>query len=251
MRFALGVSTLALLLVVPSAFSQTIEVNRQNRTIEIVVTESVRVDPDIANITVGCIAYGQTHDQAYQANLAVADKIIKALLGTGISRDQIESNSVELSETNPGDLSDQTPANRKVRQFKAHQSWRVRVATSDAQKLIDTAVQAGANGIEDVGWAVADTEALEAKARGAALEKARATAAELAKTSGGKLGDLLYASNSLNGILGLLAGNRTVQTASASIGNRGNGFSTPVFSLQLFPQKVEQQATVRAVFALD
>jgi uncharacterized protein YggE len=56
MRFALSVSTLAFLVVAASAFSQTIEVNRQNRTIEVVVTESVRVDPDVANITLGCIA---------------------------------------------------------------------------------------------------------------------------------------------------------------------------------------------------
>jgi uncharacterized protein YggE len=235
----------------PLAFSQEIEVNRQNRTIEVLVTESVRVDPDVANITVGCIAYGQTHDQAYQANLVVADKIIKALLARGISKDQLESSSLELSESNASDFPDQSSATRKSRQFKAHQSWRVRVATSDAQMLIDTAVQAGANGIEDVGWEVTDTEALEAKARSAALEKARATASEFAKASGGKLGDLLYASNTLNGILGLLAGNRTVETTSASVGSQGNGFPTPAFSLQLFPQKVERQATVRAVFALD
>src|SRR5262249_1582491 len=120
-----------------------------------------------------------------------------------------------------------------------------------AQKTIDTAVQAGANGIEDVSWDVTDPEALEAKARTAALERARATAADLAKTAGGKVGDLLYASNSLNGILGLLAGNRTVSTASVSVGSQGNGFPTPVFSLQLFPEKIQRQATVRAIFALD
>lgn len=251
MRVALRVSIFAFLLVASSAFSQTIEVNRQNRTVEVIVTETVQVEPDTANVTVGCVTYGQTHDQAYQANLAVADKVIKALLDMGISKDQIESGSIELSETNPGDLSDQAPAIRKVRQFKAHQNWRVRVSASEAQKMIDTAVQAGANGVEDVNWVVADTEALEAKARGAAIEKARTTADELAKAAGGKLGDLLYASNMLNGIMGLLAGNRTVQTASASLGSRGNGFPTPVFSLQLFPQKVEKQATVRTVFALD
>ena len=251
MRAAFGVSTLACLLVVPAAYSQTIEVNRQNRTIEVIATESARVDPDVANVTVGCLAYGQTHDQAYQANLAIADKIIKALLGAGISKDQIESSSIELSETNSGDLSDQPTAVKKVRQFKAHQSWRVRVAAAEAQKLIDTAVQAGANGVEEVSWDVTDPEALEGKARGAALEKARTTAAELVKTAGGKLGDLLYASNSLNGILGLLTGNRTVNTATASLGSAGNGFPTPVFSLQLFPEKITRQATVRAIFALD
>jgi len=109
MRVATGVSLVVLLLIAPSVFSQSVEVNRQNRTIEVIVTETVRVDPDIANITMGCIEYGQTHDQAYQANLAVADKVIKALLGAGVSKDQIESSSIDLSESNRNDLSDPSP----------------------------------------------------------------------------------------------------------------------------------------------
>jgi|SRR5215469_105793 len=248
MRFLLAVGAVALLFTVPSAFSQTIEVNRQNRTIEVLVSETVRVDPDVANITVGCIAYGPTHDQAYQANLEIADKVVKALLSSGLSKAQIESGSVMLSETNTGDLTDLPAAARKARQFKALQSWRIRAATSDTQKLIDIAVQAGANGVEDVRWDVANTEALEAKARGAAFDKARTTAAEMAKSAGGKLGDLLYI-NVVSGMGGgLLARGATTSEMSAS---QGHGFSTPAFSLQLFPEKVEKQATVRAVFALD
>jgi uncharacterized protein len=251
MRVAAGVSLVVFLLIAPSVFSQSVEVNRQNRTIEVIVTETVRVDPEIANITMGCIEYGQTHDQAYQANLAVADKVIKALLAAGVSKDQMESSSIDLSESNRSDLSDPSASVRKMRQFKAHQSWHLRVGVSDAQRLIDIAVQAGANGVEDVSWDVADAEALESRARVAALEKARATAAEMAKGEGGKVGDLLYGSNMVNGILGLLTGNRTVQTTSASLNGEGSGFPTPAFSLQLFPVKVERQATVRAVFALD
>jgi|SRR6516164_6132586 uncharacterized protein YggE len=126
--------------------------------------------------------------------------------------------------------------------------WRIRAATSDTQKLIDIAVQAGANGVEDVRWDVADTKALEAKAHGAAFDKARTRAAETAKSAGGKLGDLLYI-NVVSGIGGgLLARGATTSEMSAS---RGHGFPTPAFSLQLFPEKVEQQATVRAAFALD
>ena len=250
MRTLLAVVGLILLIPAPAAFGQSIEVNRQNRTIDIIVSERVVVDPDVANVTVGCITYGQSHDQAYQANLAIADKVIKALLATGVSKAQIENSTIELSEANPGDSTEHLPVARKARQFKAHQSWHVRVPTSDAQKLIDVAVQAGANGVEDVSWDVTDSEALEAKARVAAMEKARITAAEMAKSAGGKLGDLLYSTNVLNGIMGLLAKN-ALQTTSASLSNGGDGFPTPAFSLQLFPGKVEKQATVRAVFALD
>jgi len=249
MRLLLGAVIFSLCFA-PSARSQTIDVNRQNRTIEVVVSETVQVEPDIAKVTLGCITYGRTHDEAYQANLAIADKVIKALLSAGVPKTQIESSSIELTETNSSDMSNEPSAIRKARQFKAHQSWLVRVKTSDAQTIIDDTVQAGANGIEDVTWDVADAESLEAKARTAAMEKARTTAAEIAQSAGGKLGPLLYASNTVNGIMGLLAG-RSLQTSEASVGAGGNGFRTPAFSLQLFPQKVEKQATVRAIFALD
>lgn len=249
MRLLLGAVVLSLCFA-PSALSQTIEVNRQNRTVEVVVAESARVEPDVAKVTLGCLEYGQTQDEAYQANLAAADKVIKALLSAGVPKTQIESNTIELTEVDPSDMTLEPPAVRKARQFKAHQSWLVRVQASEAQKIIDQAVQAGANGIEDVTWDVADTDALEAKVRAAAMGKARTTAAEIAQSGGGKLGQLLYASNTVNGIVGSAA-DRSVIVSARGGGGGGGRPVTPMFSLHLFPQKVEKEATVRAIFALD
>ncbi len=106
--------------------AQTVEVNRQNRTVEVVVTETVRVEADVANVTVGCVSYGETHDQAYQANLATADKVIKALLATGLSKAQIESGSLQLGENDGGEQAAKNPALHKSHKFKAHQSWKIR-----------------------------------------------------------------------------------------------------------------------------
>ena len=80
------------------------------------------------------------------------------------------------------------------------------------------------------------------------MEKARTTAARLAKSAGAKLGALLYASNVVNAIMGLMRGG-SLGTTTATIGNRGNSESS--FSLQLFPEKVEKRVTVRTVFALE
>ncbi|MGH9691097.1 MAG: SIMPL domain-containing protein [Candidatus Acidiferrales bacterium] len=235
---------LVFLFVVSPAFSQTVEVNRQNRTIEVDASETMRVDPDVADVTLGCVTYGQTNDQAYQANLAIANKVIKALLGAGVPKDQIESGSVQLSESAPYDNANQSPSERKARQFRAHQSWRIHVASAAAQKVIDVAVQAGANGIENVSWDVANPEALDARVRAAAMEKARTTAGEMAKSAGGKLGELLYASNVVNG--NLPVNGRAFGTLAAVAGS-----PAPAYSLKLFPEKVERQATVRTVFALE
>jgi uncharacterized protein YggE len=195
----------------------------------------------------GCITYGQTHDQGYQANLATADEVIKALLGAGVPKEDIESNAMELSE-DLGDAAGPSSAVRKPRQFKAHQSWRIRVATAEAQKLIEVAVQAGANGVEKVTWEVTDEESLEDKARLAAMEKACRTAGELAKSAGAKLGDLLYATNMASGMMFALA-NRSMELQTMEV-TAGGGFRAPAFSLKLFPEKVLKQATVRTVFAM-
>lgn len=248
-RMSLGVLAVAMLFTPSCVLPQAVEINRQNRTIEVIVTETVRVDADLANIVIGCIAYGQTHDQAYQTNLAVAEKVTNALLSSGLSKDQIESNTIELAETTAAEIADQSPAVRKSRQFKAHQSWRVHVHAGDAQKLIDVAVKAGANGVEEVTWDVTDEESLEGKARLAAMEKARKTADELAKSAGAKLGDLLYVSNMASGMMFALA-NRSAALQTVDVG-AGGGFRAPAFSLKLFPEKVSRQATVRTVFAME
>jgi uncharacterized protein len=194
------------------------------------------------------LSYGETHDKAYQANLETAGKVIKTILGAGISKEQIESDALELSESNSGDTAGKPSNANKLRQYKAHQSWKVRVAASEAQKLIDIAVQAGANGVESVSWEVADEESLEAKARTAAMERARKTADELAKSAGAKLGDLLFVSNTSNEVF-LYA--RNDRTSYATLSVDGSGFPAPAFSLKLFAEKVEKQASVRAVFAIN
>lgn len=226
------------------AQSQEIAVNHQNRTVEVSVTEKIQAEADIADVTLGCVSYGETHDQAYRSNLEIADRVVKALLEAGLQKTQIRSAGIQLNETD----SEHPPAsNRQMRQFRAYQSWRIRLAAPDAQKLIDVAVHAGSNGVESVSWDVADPEALEGRARAAAMEKARTTAANLAKSAGNKVGDLLYVSNVFSGIIDLPLDTRDY----TSFVVLGSGVTKQSFSLQLFPEKVERQATVRVVFALE
>jgi uncharacterized protein YggE len=239
--FVFGVS----LLVAPTLFSQNIDVNRQNRNVEVVVTESISAEPEIANVRLACLTYGQTHDAAYQTNLQRADQILKALFAAGVSKDEITSSNLELEDMASRDSE---PAKLdKARQFQALQIWTVRLASSDAQKIIDIAAQAGANGIESVSWEVKDTEALEHKARVAAIEKAKAAAAEIASGLGAKLGEPIYASNQLSGFMALLSQSRQTMASAMSVAES----SEPRFSLQLFPEKVQRAVTIRVVFGLD
>jgi len=105
-------------------------------------------------------------------------------------------------------------------------------------------VNAGANEVEDVEWNVADPVALQAKAGGAALSKARAIADQMAKGLGTKLGELVYASN--RAPVAKMWRGMTVQTSAAMVGSTDK---QP--KLKLFPEKVKSDATVYAVFSIE
>jgi len=244
MRTRLAIAFGILLCTASATFSQSNEISRQNRTVEVTVTESVSVPAEIADVTIACLTHGQTHDEAYQENLRIADRVVRALLASGIGNESITSSTIELRESTAQDSGTKSV---NPPRFAAEQTWKVRIAVDEAQKVVDLAVHAGANGIEDVSWAVRDPESLETKARIAALEKARLTAAEIAKGLGGKLGEPLYAANALSGIISLFSRASQLETQSASVSSS----SEPTFSLQLFPEKVQKSAVVRVVFALD
>ena len=227
-----------------SAFSQDIQVNRQNKTIAVTADESVTADAEIAILAIGFHNYATTQDAAFTENVRTSNAIVKALLASGIPNTDIETEKLQLTRVQPDDR--WLPETKRERQFEAQQSWHVSVPVSRAQGVIDLAVADGANEVDDVDWEVADPLALQAKASGAALAKSRVIADQMAKGLTAKLGDLVYASNRAP-VAKLFRYFPPVETATASLGTREE--SKP--HLILYPQKVKADATVYAVFAIE
>lgn len=226
------------------ARAQEIQVNRENRTIAVSATGTVKADAEIAVVELGYHNYAPTHDQAYQNNVRTSDKIIHALLASGLSRASIHTETLHLFPVFSRNTN-WTAQEREERQFQARQSWKIRLPVADAQRVVDLAVQAGANEVTNVDWQVKDPEALEAKASAAALAKARTLAESMAAKLGAKLGELIYASNRIPPQRGGLA---------FKIGGSAAGTIAPPPPpphLRLFPQRVSETATVYAVFALE
>lgn len=237
---ACTLSCLLLLCGVSVVRAQQIQVNRDNRTIAVSATQTVEADAEVAVVELGHHNYARTHDQAYEDNVRASDKIIRVLLGSGISKSSIDTESIQLSRVDPE--RDWTKEQKAERQFEATQSWKIHVAAADAQKIVDLAVRAGANRVTGVDWQVKDPEALQAKASAAALAKARKLAESMATRLGAKLGELVYASNQtpVQRTLALYATTASVVAEAP-----------PPPHLKLLPKKVSQDATVYAVFALQ
>jgi len=234
-----------LLMCAGVALAQDIQVSRENKTIAVTADESVTADAEIAMLAVGYHNYAPSQDAAFHENVRISELIVKAMLSVEIPEANIETDKLSLSRTENDEK--WTEDMKKERRFQAQQSWHVTVPASQAQAVVDLCVNAGANEIDDVEWNVADPVALQAKAGGAALVKARSIAEQMAKGLGTKLGGLVYASNRAPvARMWRGTGGMTVEVEAATA-----NLAIMQPKLKLFPQKVKSDATVYAVFAIE
>jgi uncharacterized protein len=130
--------------------------------------------------------------------------------------------------------------------YTASQKWQIRSKAAEAQKVVDIAVAAGANQIEQVDWSVADDEQLETKAYAAALKRAREVAEQTAAQSGVKLGEIVT-------IVNASAPERFTRFGRAGLASLevSATISEPKSAmLKLQPGTVEREASVIVIFAI-
>lgn len=227
-----------------AALCQDVQVNRENKTIAVTADDSAEATPEIAILKIGYNNFGVSKESAYAENVKISRAIISTLLRAGIPETDIETAEIAVERTEPDNS--WTAEMKKERQFKAAQSWTVRVGSANAQKVVDLAIDAGANYLEQPDWDVADPSRLQSLAAEAALRKARSVAGQMAEGLGTKLGQLIYASNRAPAPKWFRG---TLQTMNASVASRKEPDGKP--ELRLFPGKVKAGATVYAVFAIE
>jgi uncharacterized protein YggE len=224
-----------------SVNAQTIQVNKENRTIAITATDKVTALADIATVHIGFIAYGPDSNAAYANGSRTSNAIVKTLTAAGVPNDTIQSENQSLAPVQNYQVDKLTEAQKAQRQFQVTQSWTIRTAAKDAAKVLDTAVKAGANQSGQIEWSFKDENAPEAEAAAKALKRARAQAEQMATSLSAKLGSLLYASNEVQSTP------RPYMRAMAAAPMAMD----KVEPLAINPREVEKSATVYAVFAIE
>jgi uncharacterized protein YggE len=225
-----------------AASAQTIQVNKENRTIAITATDKVIVLADGATLHIGFIAFGPDSDSAYAAGSRISNAIVKALTTAGVPNDSIESENQNVSPVQEYQIDKLTPAEKAQRKFQVTQSWTVRTSANDAAKALDLAVKAGANQSGQIDWSLKDENAPQSEAAAKALQRARVVAAEMAKGLNANLGALLYASNETQA-----EPPRPLMLAMAAPA-KAKAYVAP---LAINPRQIEKTATVYAVFAIE
>ena len=144
--------------------------------------------PDQAFVTVGVEITAPTVDEATSQNAAIIEQITTALDEMSIAADDIQTSNYSLWAEQ---RYDEQNGSQSITGY--HVTNQVNVTIRDINAVSDVlaaVTTAGANSIYGVSFGVADTAALEAQAREAAIADARARAQSLADLAGVELGDV-------------------------------------------------------------
>lgn len=137
-------------------------------TINVSGTGEVTVTPDIARVTVGVFTNSKDSTQAASENAQRTDAILKAVRALGVAEKDIQTTDYSVSPQL--DYQKQPPV---LVRYDVRNAVRITVRKmSDAGKILDAALKAGANVAEGITFDVSDPQ----KARDEALVKAVADA---------------------------------------------------------------------------
>lgn len=236
-----SVVSLAAAFLLPCAvLAQTATEPSPQKTIEISATEKVEVPAETAVLKIGYQNQATGKDSAYAENARTANKIVQALLDAGVPKEAIETESLSLARDE--DRGGKAP---QAATFTATQEWQIQSKASEAQKIVDIAVAAGANQIESVDWSVANPQRLDDRAYAAAIARAKIVAEQTATQTGVKLGAIVSVANSANpyGRFNQMKDKQlmAVEVSAAKL-------ATPMVKLQ--PGTVEREASVTITYAI-
>ncbi len=248
MRFLKLAVTTSLFVFAGLASAQTIQINRENKTIAISTTDEATATADIAAITVGFEISGPDAQGTTAEAGKLSHAILDALHKLGIEDKSIESQSQGLQKNTDFDEKEKAEQRAKE-QYVFRQSWEVSTSPKVAAEVISAAIAAGANKSGAIDWRIANRKSLQAKAAAAALVKARQVAQNMADGLHVNLGSLIYASNETPNTRIYFAPKPglVLNTDSASVAS----YITVPRPLEIRPQTIREEATVYAVFAIE
>ena len=187
-----------------SAVAQTTESEYSPaQTITVVGRGSAGSEPDIARVSIGLETSGETVAEAVAENGAKMTAILEALEAAGIDEKDIQTThySVQVNRyPEPMPRVAETEAGEPMPQYRVSNMVNVTIRDLDSVgEVIDAVIEAGANNIWGVSFAVEDSSAAQAEAQAKATADALARAESLAELNGVELGPVMSVSEVVGG----------------------------------------------------
>ena len=164
----------------------------QQETISITGDATIEQEPDTVMFTVGVQTIEEKVSSAVSQNNRRTQAVIDALLASGAKRENVQT--MNFSVYPQMDYGNERGQNRQPRILGYQVSNEVSVRSSDpaaASKLLQAAIDAGANSGGGLRFIVSDSSASKESGLRAAIADARRKASILAEASGRKLGRAL------------------------------------------------------------
>jgi len=163
------------------------------RTLRVEGTGEVKAQPDEAFIDLAVETLASTAKAAGEQNAKKMEKVIAALTGAGIHRKEIQTRNYSVYPDYAPPAPNETEA--KLRGYRVSNVVSVHVTElSRVGSLLDQALAAGANRVDQVRFGLARQEAVQGEALRQAVTRARKSAEVLAASLGVKLGAVVDAS---------------------------------------------------------
>jgi uncharacterized protein YggE len=170
----------------PVSLAQSAEgVSSDTATLTVTGVGQARLNPDIAFIYIGVRTEGEDVSLAVDENSERTETVIDAMIGMGIAEKDVRTSNFSVYQMDQWDFQ----GTRTGSTFVVENSVFVTVRNlEEIGEVLSTAIESGANNINQISFDVEDRTAALADAREAAVENARAQAEELAALAGVELG---------------------------------------------------------------
>jgi len=186
-------------------------------TITVVGQGSVSVTPDIARVSLGVETSAETIGEAVAENEAIMKSILAALEGTGIDAQDIQTMNYSIRLDRYPEQLPRAGSSTDEPQPMYRVSNMVSVTIRDLDSVstvLDAVIEAGANDIWGITFAIDDPSEAQDEARAGAIEDALARAGALAELNGVALGPVM----SVTEIIGAIPVPMPVALESAAAG---------------------------------
>jgi uncharacterized protein YggE len=194
-------------------------------TITVVGEGKVTLEPDIARVTIGVETVTDTVKDASDQNRAAVEAVLAALAEQGIAEEDIQTSGFSIFAERFGP---EGPLAEGDVRYRVSNNVMVTIRDIDSVgTILDAAIEAGANNIYGVEFALDDPTVAESDARTAAIADAKAKAEELAQLTGLPLGAIISVSEIIGAGGGFYAGNFAEQARAFG------GGGTPITPGQL------------------
>jgi uncharacterized protein YggE len=194
-------------------------------TITVVGEGKVTLEPDIARVTIGVETVTATVKEASDQNRATVEAVLAALAEQGIAEEDMQTSGFSIFAERFGP---EGPLAEGDVRYRVSNNVMVTIRQLDAVgTILDAAIDAGANNIYGVEFALDDPGESESEARQAAITDAQEKAADLAELTGLTLGQVVSVSEVVGAGGGYYAGNFAEQARAFG------GGGTPITPGQL------------------